>query len=72
MRVLPCALLLLSSVLSAAQDKKGMWQRVYTGDDSIIEMNVSKVTFVESDVSRKVTFSYNTGACRLSDNLFES
>ena len=61
MRVLPCALLLMSSVLSAAQEKKGTWQRVYTGEDSIIEMNVSKVTFVEYDVSRNATFSYNTG-----------
>ena len=60
MRVLPCALLLMSSVLSAAQDKK-IWQRVYTGEDSIIEINVSKVTFVEYSTARKVTFSYDTG-----------
>jgi hypothetical protein len=61
MRVLPCALLLMSSVLSAAQEKKEKWQRVYTGEDSIIEIDISKVTFVEYNVSRKVTFSYKTG-----------
>jgi hypothetical protein len=51
----------MSTVLSAAQEKKGTWQRVYTGEDSIIEINVSKVTFVEYNASRNVTFSYNTG-----------
>jgi hypothetical protein len=61
MRVLPCALLLMSSVLSAAQEKKEKWQRVYTGEDSIIEIDISKVTFVEYNVSRKVTFAYSAG-----------
>jgi hypothetical protein len=61
MRILACALLLMSSVLSAAQEKKGMWQRVYTGEDSIIEINVSKVTFVEYSAARKVTFTYSSG-----------
>jgi hypothetical protein len=51
----------MSSVLSAAQEKKGTWQRVYTGEDSIIEINVSKVTFVEYNASRKVTFAYSAG-----------
>jgi hypothetical protein len=64
MKVLPCALLLLSSVLSAAQDKKGMWQRVYTGEDSIIEIDTSKVTFVEYSTAKKVTFTYGTGRAR--------
>ena len=63
MRVLPCALLLMSSVLSAAQDKK-IWQRVYTGEDSIIEIDISKVTFVEYSTARKVTFTYSSGRAR--------
>jgi hypothetical protein len=57
MRVLPCALLLMSSVLTAAPEKKEKWQRVYTGEDSIIEIDISKVTFVEYNASRGVTFS---------------
>lgn len=61
MRVLPCALLLIPAVLFAAQEQKEKWQRVYTGEDSIIEIDVSKVTFVEYNVSRKVAFGYNTG-----------
>ena len=57
MRVLPCAVLVLVPVLIAAQEDKEKWQRVYTGEDSIIEIEVSKVTFVEYNVSKKVTFA---------------
>lgn len=61
MRVLLCALLLMPPVLFASQDEKEEWQRVYTGEDSIIEIDVSRVTFVEYSSARKVTFSYKTG-----------
>lgn len=60
MRVLPCALLMMSALLIAGQREKEKWERVYTGEDSIIEINLSKVTFVEY-ASGKVTFSYNIG-----------
>lgn len=61
MRSLFCALLLVPTVLFAAQEQKQKWQRVYTGEDSIIEIDISKVTFVENNESRSGTFSYNTG-----------
>jgi hypothetical protein len=61
MRVLPCALLLVPAVLFAAQGEKQKWQRVHTGEDSIIEIDVSRVTFVEYSSAGKVTFSYKTG-----------
>ena len=61
MRVLPCSLLLIPAVLFAAQDQKEKWERVYTGEDSIIEINLSNVTFVQYNASRQVTFAYNTG-----------
>jgi hypothetical protein len=51
----------MAPVLLAAQREKEKWQRVYTGEDSIIEINVSKVTFVEYEDSRRVTFGYNIG-----------
>ena len=61
MRVLPCALLLTPAVLFALQGERPKWQRVYTGEDSIIEIDLSRVTFVEYNVSRKVTFAYRSG-----------
>ncbi|HVS80372.1 MAG TPA: surface-adhesin E family protein [Pyrinomonadaceae bacterium] len=61
MKILTCALLLMPAVLFAAQGEKEKWQRVYTGEDSIIEINLSRVTFVEYNVSRKVTFGYSIG-----------
>jgi hypothetical protein len=60
MRILPCALL-IPAVLFAAQDQKEKWERVYTGEDSIIEINLSKVAFVGYSTSKEVTFAYNTG-----------
>ena len=51
----------MAPVLLAVQGEKEKWQRVYTGEDSIIEINVSKITFVEYNVSRTVTFGYRTG-----------
>ena len=41
-----------------------MWQRVYTGEDSIIEIDTSRVTFVEYSTAKKVTFTYSTGRTR--------
>ena len=64
MRVLPFALLLMPAVLFASQEQKEKWQRVYTGEDSNIEIDISQVTFVEYNVSRKVTFGYNNGRVR--------
>lgn len=60
MSLLPCALLLLALIFPGQREKE-KWQRVYTGEDSTIEMDISKVTFVEYDASRKVTFAYNAG-----------
>ena len=41
--------------------EKEKWRGVYTGEDSIIEIDVSKVAFVEYNVSRKVAFGYRIG-----------
>ena len=60
MRALPCAVLLLAPVLIAAQGEKEKWQRVYTGEDSIIEMELTKVTFGSASIGRvrfRTTFS---------------
>jgi len=46
------ALLVIAPLLVSAQEEKEKWQRVYTSEDSIIEMNVSKVTFGEPPVAR--------------------
>lgn len=35
-----------------AQEAKDKWQRVYTGDDVIIEINILKVTFGEKKIGR--------------------
>ncbi len=64
MRVLPVAAFLLAPILIGAQEEKEKWQRVYTGEDSIIEIEVSKVTFVEFHVSKKSDVCF--GACRAS------
>ena len=61
MRFLPCALLLIPAVLFAAQGEKPKWERVYTGEDSIIEIDASRVTFVEYTGAGRVTFNYKTG-----------
>lgn len=57
MRILASILLLFTSILIAAQDKdkveqKDEWKRVYTYEDSIIEMNATKVVFVNNNVGR--------------------
>ena len=60
MRILPCAVLLLAAALIAAQEEKEKWQRVYTGEDSIIEMELAKVTFGSASIGRvrfRTTFS---------------
>ncbi len=57
MKILPCTLLLLAPLLIAAQDEKEKWQRAYSSEDSIIEIDVSRVTFVEYHISKKVTFA---------------
>src|SRR6266542_4205505 len=52
MRLLACVLFLMPAVFIAAQDEKEKWQRVYTGEDSIIEIDVSRVTFASARVGR--------------------
>ena len=52
MRVLACALLVLAPLFIEAKEERETWQRVYTSEDSIIEMNVSKVTFGTRPVAR--------------------
>jgi hypothetical protein len=49
---LTCALLVIAPLLIGAQEEKERWQRIYTSEDSIIEMNVSKVTFGAPPVAR--------------------
>lgn len=57
MKAFACALLLTVPGFLPAQEKDVEWQRVYTGDDSIIEIDSSTVVFVEDHVSTKVTFA---------------
>jgi len=64
MRVLPCALL-MTALLFPGQREKEKWERVYTGEDSIIEIDSSRVTFVEDNASTKVTFGYSVGRVNL-------
>lgn len=45
--------LIFTAVLT--QSGKEIWERVYTGDDEIIEMNTSRVTFSENNIGR-ITF----------------
>ena len=45
--------LIFTAVL--AQSGKEAWERVYTGDDEIIELNMTRVTFGENNIGR-VTF----------------
>ena len=52
MKALTCALLLTLPTLLHAQDEKEKWQRVYTSEDSVIEMNLSKVTFGTAHIGR--------------------
>lgn len=49
--------LLLFSIFTVvlAQSGRETWERVYTGDDEIIEMNTTRVTFGENNIGR-VTF----------------
>jgi hypothetical protein len=50
--VLARALLVIAPLLIGAQEEKERWQRIYTSEHSIIEMNVSKVTFGAAPVAR--------------------
>jgi hypothetical protein len=52
MRTLTGALLVIAPLLIGAQEEKERWQRIYTSEESIIEMNLSKVTFGASPVAR--------------------
>src|SRR5881394_2809431 len=57
MKVLAIALLFTIPILLATQAEKEQWQRVYSGEDMIIDIDNSKVIFVEDHVWRKVTFA---------------
>lgn len=57
MRILTFIFLLLISSDVTGQEtekEKDKWQRVYTYEDSVIEMNAAKVTFVNNDIGRVV------------------
>jgi hypothetical protein len=53
MRILICILLMVRIPIQAQEKDK--WQRVYTGDDAVIDMKVSQVTF-EIGSSGRVKF----------------
>jgi hypothetical protein len=59
MREFAYALLLPTLALLVPQQTSEKWQRVYTGEDSIVEMEVSRVVFAQYAVSKKVTFASN-------------
>ncbi len=46
------SIIFILSTAVGIQEEKEKWQRVYTGDDSIIEMNVSRVTFGDKKIGR--------------------
>ena len=52
MRSLICALLVATPFLFGAQEQKVRWQRIYSGDDSFIEMESTKVTFGSPSIGR--------------------
>ena len=52
MRLVILPVLLLFSSLSLNAQQLAEWYRVYTFDDSVIEMNTSLVTFISEDVAR--------------------
>lgn len=54
MQVLVLILFLFTSTAFIGQEKE-KWQRVYTYEDSIIELNATKVLFVNNNIGR-VTF----------------
>ncbi len=41
----------------AGQREIEKWQRAYTGEDMVIDLDVSNVTFVENNVWKKMTFA---------------
>lgn len=45
-------IILMLSTLAGTQEEKKKWRRVFTGDDSIIEMNLTQVTFGDKKVGR--------------------
>jgi len=51
MRILIWLILILPAATSS-QEEKEKWQRIYTGEDSVIEINVSKVTFGDRNIGR--------------------
>src|SRR5678816_101973 len=52
MRLVVLPVLLLFSSLSLNSQQLAEWYRVYTFDDSVIEMNTSLVTLISEDVAR--------------------
>ena len=57
MKALTATSLLALVMMVPAQDPKEQWQRVYTGEDSVVELETSSVTFVEYHLAKKVTFA---------------
>jgi len=50
-------LLLLQPLLPGPQLEKETWKRVYTSEDSIIELDTSRVVFTEYNAQKKITFA---------------
>jgi hypothetical protein len=50
MRILVCALWVLPAFIVAQE--KDSWRRIYTYDDSVIEMNTARVTFGAGNIGR--------------------
>ena len=57
MTALTCALLITVPIFFSSHVEDRKWQRIYTGEDMIIDIDASEVTFVVNHVSRKVVFA---------------
>ena len=60
MRIIIAILLLLSLLPLADAQEKEKWKRVITFDESVVDLNVSQVSFGEGDIARvkfRTTFS---------------
>jgi len=71
MRILLLLSLVSLSIPSLTAQELAEWDRVYTFDESIIEMNTSLVTFISKDISR-VRFRWTFNQPQLLNNRSES
>lgn len=56
MKAITCIVLFLLTAVVAAQEEQ-KWQRIYTGDEALIEVDTSNVVFAEYGVFTKVDFA---------------